>query len=68
MVCMAFRKTINVDPQLLRQAREVCGAATDTQAVRMGLEQLVQRAAAVRLMSFRSSEPNAQDVPRLGET
>ena len=65
---MALKKTINIDPQLLRQAREACGAATDTQAVRMGLEQLVQRAAAVRLMSFCGSEPNAQDVPRLRES
>ncbi|HVB39629.1 MAG TPA: type II toxin-antitoxin system VapB family antitoxin [Terriglobales bacterium] len=62
-----MKKTLNIDAQLLKNAREACGAATDTEAVRQGLEALVQRRAYQRLAALRGSEPDAQDVPRRRE-
>jgi len=61
-----MKKTLNIDVELLKQAREACGAATDTDTdtVRLGLEALLRRVAYERLRALRGSEPNAQDVPR----
>ena len=59
-----MKKTLNIDDELLEQAKAACGAATDTETVRLGLEALVRRAAYDRLRSLRGSEPHAQDVPR----
>jgi hypothetical protein len=61
------KKTLNVDDQLFDQAKAACGASTDTDTVRLGLEALVRRAAYDRLRSLRGSEPQAQDVPRRPE-
>jgi hypothetical protein len=41
-----------------------CNAATDTEAIRLGLDALVRHAAYERLRALRGSEPNACDVPR----
>ena len=60
MVCM--KKTLNIDSSLLSEARTSCGAATDTETVRRGLEALVRQAAIERMLAYR--EPNAQDTPR----
>jgi len=65
IVCM--KKTLNVDDELFKQAKAACGAATDTETVRLGLEALVRRAANERLRALRGSEPHAQDVPRRRE-
>jgi len=62
-----MKKTLNIDAQLLKNAKEACGAATDTEAVRQGLEALVQRRAYQRLRELAGSEPDAQDVPRRRE-
>jgi Arc/MetJ family transcription regulator len=59
-----MKKTLNVDDELLRQARKSCGASTDTDTVRLGLEALVRHAAYERLRALRGSEPRAHDVPR----
>ncbi len=63
--CM--KKTLNVDEKLFGEAKAACGAATDTDTVRLGLESLVRRAAYERLRALRGSEPHAQDVPRRRE-
>lgn len=63
--CM--KKTLNVDDGLLREAKAACGAASDTETVRLGLEALVRHAAYERLRALRGSEPHAQDVPRRRE-
>ena len=65
LVCM--KKTVNVDPKLLKEARQACGAKTDTDTIREGLEALVRHAAYQRLRALIGSEPNAQDVPRRRE-
>jgi hypothetical protein len=59
-----MKKTLNIDEQLFQQAKIACGAATDTETVRLGLESLVRHAAYQRLRALLGSEPNAQDVPR----
>jgi Bacterial antitoxin of type II TA system, VapB len=62
-----MKKTFNLDEQLLREAKEACGASTYTDTVRQGLEALVRRAAYQRLATLFGSEPGAQDVPRRRE-
>src|SRR5918995_2123520 len=65
IVCM--KKTLHIDEQLLRDAKSAAGAKTDTDAVRLGLEALVRRAAYERLRALRGSEPRARDVRRRRE-
>ena len=58
------KKTFNIDGKLLKEARAACGASTDTETIRLGLQALVRHAAYQRLRAFIGSEPGAQDVPR----
>ncbi len=59
--------TINVDDDLLRDAKAACGAATDTETIRLGLEAVVRHAAYERLRALLGSEPGAREVPRRRE-
>jgi Arc/MetJ family transcription regulator len=61
------KKTFNIDDNLFREARAACGATTDTETVRLGLEALVRHAAYERLRALRGAEPRARDVPRRRE-
>jgi len=60
-----MKKTLNIDEKLLKKAREESGAKTDTETIRLGLQELVRRAAYARMLAYR--EPDAQDVPRRRE-
>ena len=62
-----MKKTINVDQKLFQEAKAACGATTETETVRLGLEALVRHAAYQRLRALRGTEPRAQDVPRRRE-
>lgn len=62
-----MKKTLNIDEQLFEEAKAACGAKTDTETVRLGLEALVRHAAYQRLRALVGSEPDAQDVPRRRE-
>jgi len=62
-----MKKTLNIDDTLFEQAKAACGATTDTETVRLGLESLVRHAAYKRLSALMGSEPDAQDVPRRRE-
>jgi hypothetical protein len=62
-----MKKTFNVDDKLFTEAKAACGAKTDTETVRLGLEALVRHAAYERLRGLLGSEPRAQDVPRRRE-
>jgi Arc/MetJ family transcription regulator len=62
-----MKKTLHIDGTLLAEARAACGATTDTETVRLGLEALVRHAAYDRLRALRGSEPHARDVPRRRE-
>ncbi len=65
--CMGLKKTFNLDPNLLLEARNACGATTDTETLRLGLEALIRRSSYERLRALLGSEPDAQDVPRRRE-
>jgi hypothetical protein len=60
-----MKKTLHIDEKTLRDAKEACGASTDTETVRLGLEALIRHAAYQRLRRLRGSETGARDVPRL---
>jgi Arc/MetJ family transcription regulator len=62
-----MKKTLHIDERLLRDAKQACGAETDTETVRRGLEALLRHAAYERLRALRGTEPNARDVPRRRE-
>jgi len=62
-----MKKTFNVDGKLFKEAKVACGATTDTETVRLGLEALVRHAAYQRLRALRGAEPHARNVPRRRE-
>ena len=66
-ISIGMKKTLNVDDKLLKEAKAACGAKTDTDAIRQGLEVLVRRAANQRLRALLGTEPGARDVPRRRE-
>lgn len=60
-----MKKTLNIDAELLAEARAICKASTDTETIHQGLRALVRQAAYERLGRYR--EPGARDVPRRRE-
>ena len=62
-----MKKTLHIDEDLLREARSVSGARSDTDTVRLGLEALVRQGAYERLRALRGKEPRATDVRRRRE-
>jgi Bacterial antitoxin of type II TA system, VapB len=62
-----MKKTLNIDGKLFEEAKAACGATTDTETVRLGLESLVRHGAYQRLRALLGTEPEAQDVPRRRE-
>jgi len=66
-IIVHMKKTLNMDQQLFEQAKAACGASTDTETVRLGLEALVRQGAYQRLRALLGTEPDAQDVPRRRE-
>jgi Arc/MetJ family transcription regulator len=65
IVCM--KKTLHIDERLLGNAKSACGAKTDTDTVRLGLEALVRHGAYERLRALRGSEPHARETRRRRE-
>jgi hypothetical protein len=66
-IIIRMKKTLNIEDKLFEQAKAACGATTDTETVRLGLESLVRHAAYQRLRALAGTEPDAQDVPRRRE-
>src|SRR5436189_5721758 len=62
-----MKKTLHIDEQLLRDAKSACGARSDTDTVRLGLEALVRHGAYERLRALRGSEPHARETRRRRE-
>jgi Arc/MetJ family transcription regulator len=62
-----MKKTLHIDDRLLRSAKSACGAKTDTDTVRLGLESLVRHGAYERLRALRGSEPHAREPRRRRE-
>lgn len=61
------KKTLNIDDELLKEAKLACDAGADTEAVHLGLEALVRHAAYERLRVLRGSEPHPTNVSRRRE-
>ena len=59
-----MRTTINLDDELLAEARELTGIKGRTALIHEGLRALVQREAARRLAKLGGTQPSLQDVPR----
>jgi hypothetical protein len=62
-----MRRTFDLDEKLINAAKVACGAKTDTETIRRGLEALVRHAAYEHLRALRGTEPYAKDVPRRRE-
>ena len=63
-----MKKTLNVDAKLLKEAKAACGASTDTDTIRQGLEALVRHAAYQRLAALGGTMRGPmRDVPRRRE-
>jgi hypothetical protein len=61
------KRVFDVDSNLLAQAKAACGAASDDDTIRLGLEALVRRAALEQVRALRGAEPAALGVPRRRE-
>jgi len=62
-----MKRTFDLDEKLINDAKVACGAATDTETVRLGLEALVRHGAYEHLRALRGTESHAKDVPRRRE-
>jgi Arc/MetJ family transcription regulator len=59
-----MRTTLNIDDELLRQARELSGLQEKTALIREGLKALIERESAKRLAKLGGSEPQLEPIPR----
>jgi Arc/MetJ family transcription regulator len=59
-----MKKAMHIDGHLLARAKLACGATTDTETVRRGLEALIRHATHRHLRALRGTEPAADDVSR----
>jgi hypothetical protein len=63
-----MKKTMLLEPALLAAAKAACGAGTDTETVRQGLQALVRQAAYQEMRRLLGTEPGpVVDVPRRRE-
>ena len=61
---MHMRTTLNLDDALLAEARRLTGLREKTAIVRAGLEALIARESARRLIALGGSMPGAKAAPR----
>ena len=59
-----MRTTINLDDQLLTEARRITGMKERTALIHEGLRALIERESARRLARLGGSEPRLRPVPR----
>ncbi len=59
-----MRTTLNLDDELLSQARQLSGISERTLLIREALKALVQRESARRLAALGGSEPQLEAIPR----
>jgi Arc/MetJ family transcription regulator len=60
----AMRTTLNIDDQLLEDARRISGIAEKSALVREGLRALIERESARRLARLGGSEPDLGPIAR----
>ena len=61
---MPMRTTLNIDDQLLAEARRLSGVNEKAALVREGLRALIERESARRLARLGGSEPQLKPIPR----
>ena len=61
---MTMRTTLNIDDDLLQQARTLSGVQEKNALVREGLKALIERESARRLARLGGSEPQLKPIPR----
>lgn len=61
---MHMRTTLNIDDQLLADARRLTGITEKTALIHAGLTELIQRAAARRLAALAGTGPHLKAPPR----
>ena len=61
---MHMRTTLNIDDQLMKRAAQLTGVQEKTQLVRLGLEALISREAAERLIKLGGSDPHVKAIRR----
>jgi len=59
-----MRTTLNIDDELLREARRLSGLEEKTAVVHAGLEALIARESARRLAALGGKEKSLRPVPR----
>jgi Bacterial antitoxin of type II TA system, VapB len=59
-----MKKTLEIDAELLAEAKTAIGATTDTATIRAGLEALVRHAAYQRLAALLGTWPDITVPPR----
>lgn len=59
-----MRTTVNLDDELLEQARRITGMKGRTALIHEGLRALIERESARRLARLGGSEPQVRAVPR----
>lgn len=61
---MPMRTTLNIDDELLAEARRLSGVTEKAALVREGLRALIERESARRLARLGGSEPRLTPIPR----
>jgi len=59
-----MRTTLNIDDQLLDEARRITGMTEKVVLVREGLKALIERESARRLAKLAGSDPRLKSIPR----
>lgn len=61
---MHMRTTLNIDDELLQEARQLTGLREKTAIVRAGLQALIARESAKRLAALGGTQPDLRAAPR----
>jgi hypothetical protein len=59
-----MKTTLDLDEELIEEARELTGIREEAALIRAGLEALIAREAARRLAALGGSEPGMRPIPR----
>ena len=65
-ILIHMKTTLNIDDDLLEEARRLTGVHEKTALVREGLEALIARESARRLKELGGTEKRLREVPRRG--
>lgn len=63
-IIVHMRTTLNIDPDLLREAGKLTGISEKTSLVRLGLKALVEKESAKRLAALGGTEKSLIQIPR----